>query len=230
MFRVTMTFGGQTVRKFTFDQPLIAIGRDATCEIVVENIGASRRHATIEKTPEGYVLSDLTSHNGTFVSGEKIFHHKLSDADEFCIGKYAFQFEALDPVAVPARSAAPEAHAPVAADMTFRLDKKDIERLIGSSSRGTSTQLVQLAPDSEKKSVVLNKAYCVIGADPLAEVRLRGFLAPSKAAVLIRGEHAFRVLSLSRRLRVNGRRVSDGPLADGDLLQIGRRRFRFCQA
>lgn len=229
MFRVTMTFGGKPVRKFTFDKPLIDIGRDAACDIVVENIGASRRHATIEKTPEGYILSDLKSHNGTFVGGDKVFHHQLRDTDEFFIGKYAFQFEALEPVNAVAK---PEAAAalPIQADMTFRLDKKDIERIIGSSQRGSASQLVQLAPETEKKNIVLDKVYYVIGKDPSAEIRISGFMAPAKAGVVIKGEHGFRVLALSPRLKVNGHHVEDGPLADGDLIQVGSRRWRFCQA
>jgi pSer/pThr/pTyr-binding forkhead associated (FHA) protein len=229
MFRVTMTFGGKPVKKFTFDKPLIDIGRDATCDIVVENIGASRRHATIEKTPEGYILSDLKSHNGTFVGGDKVFHHQLRETDEFFIGKYAFQFEALEPVSVAAKPEAAPA-LPIQADMTFRLDKKDIERIIGSSQRGAAPQLVQLAPDSEKKNIVLDKVYYVIGKDASAEIRISGFMAPAKAGVVIKGEHGFRVLALSTRLKVNGQHVEDGPLADGDLIQVGSRRWRFCQA
>src|SRR5262245_3144561 len=169
MFRVTMTFAGKPVRKFTFDKPLIAIGRDATCDIVVENIGASRRHATIEKTPEGYVLADLKSHNGTFVGGEKVFHHQLKDTDEFFIGKYAFCFEALEPVTAGAEPEPPPS-LPAAAEMTFRLDRKDIERLIGTSQRGAAPQIVQLAPEGERQTVRLDRMYVMIGAEPGAEV------------------------------------------------------------
>lgn len=231
MFRVTMTFGGKPVRKFTFDQPLIAIGRDATCEIVIDNIGASRRHATIEKTPEGYILSDLKSHNGTFVGGQKVFHHQLRDGEEFFIGKYAFQFEALDPVAVEAKPEAAASPAlPLGADMTFRLDRKDIERIIGSSQRGAATQLVQLAPESEKKTILLDKVYYVIGKHETAEIKIAGAFAPKKAGVVIKGEHAFRIVAISKKLRVNGKVFDDSPLADGDLIEIGRRRWRFCQA
>lgn len=230
MFRVTMTFGGKPIKKFTFDQPIIAIGRDATCEIVVENIGASRRHATIEKTPEGYILSDLKSHNGTFVGGQKVFHHQLRETDEFFIGKYAFQFEALDPVAVEVKAADAAPALPIAADMTFRLDRKDIERIIGTSQRGAATQLVQLAPDDEKKTIVLDKVYYVIGKHASAEVKIAGYFAPEKAGVIIKGEHGFRVLALSPKLLINGKHLDDGPLSDGDLIQVGRRRFRFCQA
>jgi pSer/pThr/pTyr-binding forkhead associated (FHA) protein len=235
MFRVTMTFGGKPVKKYTFEKASIAIGRDASCEIVVENIGASRRHATIEKTPEGYVLEDLKSHNGTFVGGEKIFHHQLRETDEFYIGKYAFQFEALEPVAAGEKTGEigppPTALAAGAgADMTFRLDRKEIEKIIGQSRREAATQLVQIAPESEKQSLVLDKVYYVMGRHATAEVKLHGLLAPKRAGVVVRGEHGWRVVGLSRKLRVNGKRVDDGPLADGDLIQVGRRRFRFCQA
>jgi hypothetical protein len=229
MFRVTMTFSGKPVKKFTFDKPLIAIGRDATCDIVVDNIGASRRHATIERTPEGYVLADLKSHNGTFVGGHKVFHHQLKDTDEFFIGKYAFCFEALEPVSAAVANEAPPA-LPAAAEMTFRLDRKDIERLIGTSQRGSAPQLVQLAPEGERQTVRLDKVYVMIGAHPGAEVQVKGLFPPEKAAIVIKAEIGFRLIAISSRVRVNGHRVSDTPLADGDLVTIGRRRWRFCQA
>ena len=229
MFRVTMTFAGKPVRKFTFDKPQIAIGRDATCDIVVDNIGASRRHATIEKTSQGYLLADLKSHNGTFVGGQKVFHHQLKDTDEFFIGKYAFCFEALEPVTAGAEPEPPPA-APAAAEMTFRLDRKDIERLIGTSQRGAAPQIVQVAPEGERQSVRLEKMYVMIGSDPAAEVQVRGLFAPSKAAIVIKSDVGFRLIAISSRVRVNGHTVSDTPLADGDLVTIGRRRWRFCQA
>ena len=231
MFRVTMTFGGKPVKKYTFEQDVIAIGRDATCEIVVENIGASRRHATIEKTPEGYVLADLQSHNGTFVSGEKIFHHRLHESDEFYIGKYAFQFEALEPVMQvvaesPAASAPSKQEMP---DMTFRLDRKEIAKIIGLSQRGSTPQLVQLAPERAKGTVLLEKAFYLVGADVVCDMKTPGILCPSKAGLLIRGDSGFRVVSLSKRFRVNGKSVHDAPLMDGDLVSVGRYRYRFCQ-
>jgi pSer/pThr/pTyr-binding forkhead associated (FHA) protein len=228
MFRVTMSFGGKPVKKYTFDKPMIAIGRDATCDIVVENIGASRRHATIEKTPEGFILSDLKSHNGTFVAGEKIFHHSLHETDEFYIGKYAFQFEALEPVSET--QTVEQAPPPVAADMTFRLDRKEIERIMGHSTRGSAPQLVQVAPEDQKQTILLDKSYYVIGKHESAEIRITGFLAPSRAGVIIKGEHGFRMLALSKKLEVNDRHVPDGPLADGDLIAVGGRRWRFCQS
>ncbi len=241
MFRVTMQFSGKPVKKFTFDKTMVAIGRDATCDIVIDNIGASRRHATIERTTEGYVLTDLKSHNGTFVNGEKVFHHQLRDSDEFFIGKYCFVFESLEPIVevtgpgsgadamMPDAPAA--AHTPASMpDMTFRLDRKEIERIIGNSARGSSPQLVQIAPETEKRTLSLDKAYYLVGTGPSCEIRVKGAFLPKIAGVVIRGDHGFRVVGLARSFRVNGKRVVDGPLADGDLVQVGGRRFRFCQA
>jgi pSer/pThr/pTyr-binding forkhead associated (FHA) protein len=232
MFRVTMSFGGKPVKKYTFEKDAITIGRDADCEIMIENIGASRRHAQIEKTAEGYVLSDLQSHNGTFVNGEKVFHHRLGDTDEFFIGKYAFQFEALEPVVAtiaetPAQSA-PSASAPP--QMTFRLDRKEIERIMGLSARGAAPQLVQIAPESAKRTLHLDKAYYVLGSDASAEVRIAGLLVARKASILIRTDQGWRHVALCGRARVNGKPAADVPLQDGDLIQVGRHRFRFCQA
>lgn len=231
MFRVTMSFAGKPVKKFTFDQDQITIGRESGCEIVVENIGASRRHATIEKTPEGYVLSDLQSHNGTFVNGEKVFHHRLGDNDEFFIGKYSFQFEALEPVVAVVAPEVP-ASAPAKSempDMTFRLDRREIERIMGASARGAAPQLVQLAPEHEKKTLVLEKAYYIVGSDLAAEIKTPGLFAPAKSGVLIRTDSGWRALALSKKFRVNGKPVTDTPLQDGDLIEVSKRRFRFCQ-
>lgn len=231
MFRVTMSFGGKPVKKFTFEKEQIAIGRDATCEIVIDNIGASRRHAVIEKTPEGYVLSDLQSHNGTFVNGEKVFHHRLSDSDEFFIGKYAFQFEALEPVvavAEPAQHASAPAKSEMP-DMTFRLDRKEIERIMGLSARGAQSQLVQLSPEAEKKNLVLEKPYYMLGSGEAAEIKTPGLFAPAHAGLLVKTEQGWRALGLARKFRVNGKPVADVPLQDGDLIEVGKRRFRFCQ-
>lgn len=231
MFRVTMTFGGKPIKKFTFDKEQVAIGRDAGCEIQVENIGASRRHALIEKTGEGFVLSDLQSHNGTFVNGEKIFHHKLREQDEFYIGKYAFQFEALEPVvehmteqmpqSAPSRQEMP--------DMTFRLDRKEIEKIIGMSQRGAQSQLAQIAPEGAKKNWGLDKGYYLVGSDEACEIKTPGFFMPGKAGILVRTETGWRAIALSPKFRVNAKEIADAPLVDGDLVSVGKHRFRFCQ-
>ncbi len=49
--------------------PKIVLGRDPLCDLALRAGGVSRQHAEIERTPEGFVLRDLDSRNGTSVSG-----------------------------------------------------------------------------------------------------------------------------------------------------------------
>jgi len=43
------------------------IGRDASCDVVIEDTAVSRHHAVIESCQDGYAVRDLQSTNGTYV-------------------------------------------------------------------------------------------------------------------------------------------------------------------
>ena len=48
------------------------LGRDPSCDIVIEDRQVSRRHAVINMTPQGVLLEDLGSKNGTHHNGQPI--------------------------------------------------------------------------------------------------------------------------------------------------------------
>jgi hypothetical protein len=48
------------------------IGRDSRCDLAIEDMTVSRIHARLELTPEGWLLKDLSSTNGTRVNGWKV--------------------------------------------------------------------------------------------------------------------------------------------------------------
>jgi diguanylate cyclase (GGDEF)-like protein len=62
------------------------IGRHMSSTVVLADDGVSRRHARIVPEEGGYTLEDLGSANGTFVAGERIARHQLSDGDVFQLG------------------------------------------------------------------------------------------------------------------------------------------------
>jgi pSer/pThr/pTyr-binding forkhead associated (FHA) protein len=47
----------------------IVMGREATCELVIPDRQVSRFHARVSPTPEGVILEDLGSKNGTHHNG-----------------------------------------------------------------------------------------------------------------------------------------------------------------
>jgi DNA-binding response OmpR family regulator len=49
------------------------IGRDATSDVQIDDRQVSRRHAELNRTPQGYTIRDMGSKNGTFLNGEPIF-------------------------------------------------------------------------------------------------------------------------------------------------------------
>jgi Domain of unknown function (DUF1707)/Inner membrane component of T3SS, cytoplasmic domain len=49
-----------------------SIGRDAGCDLAIADMTVSRRHATLERTADGWLLTDLESTNGTRVNGWRV--------------------------------------------------------------------------------------------------------------------------------------------------------------
>jgi DNA-binding winged helix-turn-helix (wHTH) protein len=73
-------------KRFFVDQPVLLIGRDAQCDVVISDRQVSRRHASISLEGDRYVLQDLGSKNGTFVNGHELGgSHLLQDGDEIQI-------------------------------------------------------------------------------------------------------------------------------------------------
>jgi len=70
------------------------LGREASCEIVVRDTAASRRHARVESDGAGgFVLTDLNSANGTFVNGVRRERVRIDADDWIQIGRERFHVE-----------------------------------------------------------------------------------------------------------------------------------------
>jgi hypothetical protein len=71
------------------------IGRLADCKVIVSDGNVSRRHAQVQRSGSGFVISDLGSTNGTYVNGERLTaDHRLADGDIISIGAVNLRFEA----------------------------------------------------------------------------------------------------------------------------------------
>ena len=80
-------------RTYTLSGNRVVLGRETSCNIVVNDINASRRHADITKDEMGYwVLADLQSTNGTFVNGRPIVSYRLREGDLITVGMTTLVF------------------------------------------------------------------------------------------------------------------------------------------
>ena len=71
----------------------VTIGRESSNDIKVQDINASRRHADLTLNQQGlWVITDLSSMNGTLVNGVSVASQPLYPGDVVTIGKTDFEF------------------------------------------------------------------------------------------------------------------------------------------
>lgn len=117
---------GAAERDFPLHGTPVSIGRDPGCDLVLEGLGASRRHALLQPSAGGWTLQDLGSANGTLVEGQPIGLLGLQHGDTIRMGDSRLVFEDLAPalpaavpVANPASAPCPACGAPVAPGVRF---------------------------------------------------------------------------------------------------------------
>ena len=78
--------GSSPRRQWALQGAAIVIGRGDDCHVIIDDRQASRHHARITQTQDGYVLEDLGSKNGTFLNGQSLtVPTVLKDGDEIGI-------------------------------------------------------------------------------------------------------------------------------------------------
>jgi FHA domain len=63
------------------------VGRDPSCDLVVNDAKCSRRHAVLEAGPQGIAVRDAGSANGIYVNGKKVERASLKDGDLVRLGE-----------------------------------------------------------------------------------------------------------------------------------------------
>ena len=83
---------GRPSETFALDKDVVTIGRLREADVVLQDPGASRQHAEIRRTPNGYVLADLGSTNGTMVNEATVSERLLKEGDRITIGRTILEF------------------------------------------------------------------------------------------------------------------------------------------
>ena len=94
---------GEVTERWDIGLEPVTLGRDDTADLVVADAALSRRHFTIYREAEHYMLKDLGSQNGTSVDGHRARETKLKQNDCILAGRTLFLFyeHALPPGSDP---------------------------------------------------------------------------------------------------------------------------------
>lgn len=92
--KVTEPSGPQLLRTVDLNgAKALTIGRGEECDITLDGLQISKRHAKIQLTGSGVVIEDLGSTNGVFVNGERVGKRVLNFGDNVQIGLFSFQID-----------------------------------------------------------------------------------------------------------------------------------------
>ena len=89
---VVRSGGGMAGQSFQPQEGRTVIGRSPECDVFLDDVTVSRRHAELVGDGESFTIRDLGSLNGTYVNRRRIESVVLENDDEVQIGKYRLTF------------------------------------------------------------------------------------------------------------------------------------------
>ena len=205
---------GQPERRMILGPGVTHLGRAEDNDLVLPDIGVSRRHARIVVEGNTLRFEDLGSGNGTFYRGEQVDTQVLADGDEIVIEPFTltFRVQATSPMMGPS----------LEDDETLRAPPLD-------SLTGAPARLVTLAGHRLASAYPLGGAPVAMGRSEARDIVLYDPAASRNHAVVELRPEGFwaRDFGSANGTYVNGQRITEHPLAPGDVLRIGSTEFRF---
>jgi FHA domain/zinc-ribbon domain len=89
---VVRSGGGRAGEHFVPQGERTTIGRSPDCDIFLDDVTVSRKHAVLVHRDDAYYIEDQGSLNGTFVNRKRVESAQLDDGDELQVGKYRLTY------------------------------------------------------------------------------------------------------------------------------------------
>jgi len=228
---VRLLLGDKQLGAFSLSGGELTIGRTPGNDIVIDNLGVSRRHAVIRAQGGKAFLEDLGSANGTFVRGQKIERYDLQDGDEIAIVKHRLVYR------IPKGTEAPSRVEPMPdpGQRTMYIDTTTIAQAVGSRqaprSEGAAATTLRprlLLPDLKK--FALDEDEVTLGSGSGCQIQLSGMFVGRVHAKIVRtkeGQLKIQHLGGLAGTRVNGEKISEHILKHGDEIEIAKQKLLF---
>jgi pSer/pThr/pTyr-binding forkhead associated (FHA) protein len=187
------------------------VGRDEANSIRLTDRNISRKHASLRKNGQGWVLKDNQSYNGTYVNGVRVIGEQgVGSGDVIQLGDY--RIEVLDEVLLAQQPAA----APTAPPAHQRPNR-----------------LVVVVGPSPGAEFPLDKEHFTIGRSEEATISINhSSVSRVHAELFALGNGRFEIVdkASANGIRINGVELKRGILEAGDALELGDVRLRFVGA
>ena len=93
---LTVVRGPQTGVQYRLTEEVQDIGRSPRCSIFLNDMTVSRKHATITRADDCYIIQDDHSFNGVWVNNKTVASKVLEPGDYIQIGSFCFKYEEKD--------------------------------------------------------------------------------------------------------------------------------------
>lgn len=195
------------------------VGRDEANEIRLTERNISRKHATLKRNAQGWIVRDLESYNGTYINGLRVAGEQhVSHGDILQLGDYRLEFvdEARLAPTVPEQAATAASAAPQPLPPHHRPDR-----------------LVVVVGPQPGQEFYLDREHFTMGRSEEAEISVNhSSVSRIHAELFAVGNGRYEIIDKgsANGIRINGQEVRRGFIEAGDALELGDVRLRFVGA
>jgi pSer/pThr/pTyr-binding forkhead associated (FHA) protein len=188
---------GRLLFQQPFVPPSMVFGRDHTCELLLDNMSVSRRHARLSWERGQFWVEDLESANGTKLKGRVITRSSLNLGELLSMGSFTISLFAP-------------------------LDEDNPNATVMMTPESTAQGYLV----SHKLTVPVRQEL-TIGRAPAVDVQVRGWgIKPVHARIRREGQASYRLDCFGKaRVTLNDKKVVSAHLRFGDKICIGKSIF-----
>jgi pSer/pThr/pTyr-binding forkhead associated (FHA) protein len=228
MPEIVVRFDSKVVERVVTEKSRLSIGRSSDNDIVLDNRGISRKHASIELSGTDAIVIDNESLNGTFVNRRKISEEKLRDSDVITIGKFDLEYH----TEIGGEEKMSDHDGTMVLNTKKQREMLKEDRQDKEVIRRSGCSVLLGLEKANEAEIPLDREVITIGRSKFVNVRVGGWFVSGIQAKIIREGDSFTIVNVGRKgkTRVNGEEIVRHDLRNGDIIQAGKSLFRFVEA
>jgi len=237
MFKVLVKFNQAVIRVHVIEKEETTFGRKEDNDIVIDNPAVSGKHGKIVKKGDHYEVVDLNSTNGTYVNGRPVKEARLKNKDQIRVARHILEIFSDEDVPEPEpEKPVPEENSGVKSQgsptdsPSLPEPGQNIKSIAGVGETPLAKGILPAAyikviagQVGDKDQISLAGHVNYIGTSEQAAIKIKGFLAPSLAAAIMRRPEGYFLKAVKPGYpKVNGSAIQDQILLEtGAFIEVG---------